>query len=324
MTRVSIITPSFQQAHFLEYTIKSVVGQNYPDLEYLIIDGGSSDGSVEIIHKYANFLSFWVSEPDSGQADAINKGFHRATGDIVAWVNSDDMYAPNAISDAVAFLEANPAVGLVYGNAASFNQDGIPLNDMKFENWGLEGLVAFNIICQPAVFIRRSVLEQVGYLDQHYHMMLDHQLWLRIAQLSEIQHIPKLWAFARHHADAKNVAQAPKFGIEAYRVLEWMQTQPDLNEIISKNRSTVMAMVHRFNARYLLDGGSAWPSLKSYWRSFSSNPRIALQEWHRILFAGLSILGLGWLGKIYYSRQEKILPTTVRELGIENVHQLYR
>jgi glycosyltransferase involved in cell wall biosynthesis len=321
--KVSIITPSFNQADYLPYTIRSVLGQNYPDLEYFIIDGGSTDRSVEIIREYASQLTWWVSEPDKGQAEAINKGFRKATGEVIAWLNSDDMYAPGAIADAVKCFQDNPEAGLVYGNAVSFDQNGHPLNDLKIEDWGLEGLVAFNIICQPAVFIRRAVLESVGYLDENYHMLLDHHLWLRIAQVAEIKHVPRVWAFARHHAGAKNVSQAPQFGVEAYQLLDWMGTQPGLAAIIAKNRRTVMAMVHRFNGRYLLDGGQGWEALKSYLRSLAAYPKIALKEWHRILFAILTILGLGGLRKVYYRARMKKLPASIRTMKIDNLNSLY-
>ena len=322
--KFSIITPSYNQAEFLEQAICSVLGQGYPDLEYWIMDGGSTDGSVEIIRRYAHQLTGWVSEPDKGQADAINKGFRKVTGDIVAWLNSDDVYAPGVFKDVEIFFQGNPNVGLVYGNAVSFDQDGYPLNDLVFENWGLSGLVAFNIICQPAVFMRRTVLEKAGYLDDKYHMLLDHHLWLRVAQQTQIRHVPKLWAFARHHADAKNVAQAPKFGEEAYKVLSWMMTQPALVEIIQEDSKAVMSMVHRFNGRYMLDGGQGWLAFKSYLRSLWNDPRIALQEWHRILFSVLSILGLGRLGSLYYRAKRSRFPESLKTLDIKNINHLYQ
>jgi glycosyltransferase involved in cell wall biosynthesis len=323
MMKISIITPSFNQAEFLEDTIQSVLGQKYSDLEYLIVDGGSTDGSVEIIQKYADRLTWWISEPDGGQAEAINKGFTKATGEIVAWLNSDDLYAPGAIKEATAFLSENPQIGLVYGNAVSFDQEGVPLNDLKFESWGLKELVAFNIICQPAVFFRRDVLEKAGYLNESYHLLLDHEFWLRMARKTRIQHIEREWAFARHHPDAKNVSRANEFSDEVIRILDWVRCEPDLAEIYAKDKRTIMAMAHRFIGRYFLDGGRPWSALKSYGRSFQIDPRIALKEWHRIVFAGLSILGFSKLGGLYYQAKRNQIPESVKKMGIENINSLY-
>lgn len=323
MTQVSIITPSFNQAEYLEQSICSVLGQEYPNLEYIIVDGGSTDGSVEIIRKYADRLAWWVSEPDSGQAEAINKGLRRATGDVVAWLNSDDIYAPGVFDHAAVEMERHPNAGLVYGNAVTFDQDGRPLNDLEFDDWGLEGLVAFNIICQPAVFMRREVLEQAGYLNETYHFLLDHELWLRIATIAEIHHVPRVWAFARHHAAAKNVAQAAGFGEEAYRILDWMQTEPELAALLARSRRRVWAATHRFNARYLLDGGQARPALQAYLRSLGTHPQTALTEWHRILYAALSVVGAGRLGDVYYRAKQRKLPVSMRTMGIDNINTLY-
>jgi len=281
------------------------------------------DGSLAIIRKYADRLGWWVSEPDKGQADAINKGFQRASGEIIAWLNSDDMYAPGVFKEVQTVFSENPDIGMVYGKAVSIDQDGNPLNDLKIGAWSLTDLVSFHILCQPAVFLRRSVLEQVGYLDTGYHMMLDHHLWLRVAQRTKIGHVPMLWAFARHHAGAKNVNQAPKFGEEACKILNWMATQPDLATIFSENRRTVLARVHRFNGRYLLDGGLAWAALSAYARSFFYQPNIAIHEWHRIAYALLSLLGLGRLGQYYYQIKKRQVPKLARSQGIVNVHSLY-
>jgi len=121
---VSIVTPSYNQAQFIEATIQSVLSQDYPKIEYIIMDGGSKDGSVEIIHRYAGRLAWWVSERDRGQTDAINKGFAHANGEILAWLNSDDIYHPGAISEAVAHLTAHPETGMVYGDAALIDDQG--------------------------------------------------------------------------------------------------------------------------------------------------------------------------------------------------------
>lgn len=296
---VSIVTPSYNQAQFLEQTIRSVLDQDYPHLEYSVVDGASTDGSVEIIKKYADRLAWWVSEPDKGQAQAINKGLQRARGEIVAWLNSDDYYLPGAMRAAVAALEANPDAGLVYGDVLAVDGRGRPTKRLKYAAWELVDLLQFHIIGQPAVFMRRGVLKQAGYLNDAFHMLLDHQLWIRMARLAKMVYVPQLWAAARFHEEAKNLAQAPRFGQEAYLVLEWARTQPDLAALMARESRRIWAGAHRFNARYVLDGGQPWAALKSYWRSASLSPAIALAEWHRILFAFLSLLGLGRLRNLY-------------------------
>ena len=318
---VSLITPSFNQAAYLEQTIRSVLAQNYPNIQYLISDGNSTDGSVDIIQTYAPRLSWWVSEPDQGQADAINKGFAHSNGEIVAWLNSDDLYAPGAVASAVRAFQDHPQAGLVYGRAVSINAKGRPLNDLAFGRWGVDDLAAFNILTQPAVFIRREAWERAGGLDDSYHMLLDHHLWLRIAARDEIVGVPEVWAFARHHPAAKNVVQAEKFGQEAFRVLDWMQTDPALAPVFARQPRKIRAAALRFSARYLLDGGKSWPALISYLQSLATYPPAALREWHRILFAALSIIGLRKLGEIYSRAKHCRLPPSMS--GVENVSDLF-
>lgn len=319
MLRVSIITPSYNQAAYLEQTIRSVLAQDYPDIQYLIADGGSTDGSVEIIRAHAPRLAWWVSEPDRGQADAINKGFAHATGDILAWLNSDDVYAPGAVAHAVRTFETHPRAGLVYGRGVSITPNGRPLNDLAFAHWTVDDLAAFNILTQPAVFIRRAAWEHGG-LDPSYHLLLDHHLWLRIASRFEMIGVPAVWAFARHHPAAKNVAQAEKFGQEAFRILAWMQTDPLLAPIYARHPRRIRAAALRFSARYLLDGGKAGPAFTTYLKAFATHPATALPEWHRLLFAGLSVLGLGKLGVWYYQAKKRRLPASMQ--GVENIQEL--
>ena len=150
---VSIITPSYNQAQYLDDTIQSVLRQDYSNLEYIVVDGGSTDGSQEIIAKYKDKLAWSVSEPDQGQADAINKGFRKAKGEIIAWLNSDDLYLPGVISSAVAAFQNNPDAGLIYGDAVSADADGKLLNELRFSRWQTLDLLQFKVLCQPAVFL---------------------------------------------------------------------------------------------------------------------------------------------------------------------------
>lgn len=310
---VSIVTPSFQQVAYLEACLQSVFLQDYQPLEYLVVDGGSSDGSLEIIHKYANQLTWWISEPDQGQADAINKGFRRASGEIVAWLNSDDLYLPGVISAAVELFEKNPDVSVVYGDAVSADCQGRLLNELRFDTWGIADFLQFKIICQPAVFMRRSALEKVGYLDTSYHFFLDHQLWIRLAREYKFLHNPEIWAVSRYHAAAKNVTMAAKAGSEVYRIIEWAETQPDLLTVIQENYRQVWSGAYAIIARYLLDGGKLTGAFLHYSNAFRTWFPSLRNYWHRYLYSGLSLLGLGFLGKWYYSLKARNKPEITRD-----------
>jgi glycosyltransferase involved in cell wall biosynthesis len=287
---VSIVTPSFNQARYVEATLRSVLEQDYPNIEYLVVDGASSDGSVEIIQRYAPRLAWWVSEKDNGQAEAINKGFARAKGEYIAWLNSDDLYLPGTISAAVQAFTAHPEAGLVFGDVVSIDAQGEPINVMTFGNWDLDDLLQFKIISQPACFMRRSVLDKAGYLNPDFHYMLDHHLWLRMAQLAPIRYTAQRWAAARFHADAKNVAMAPGFAREALLVVDWIQTQPGLHAAYQRLHRRIRAGAQRINGFYLLDAGQPRAALAAYLKALVLYPPAALQDWRRILFAAASLV----------------------------------
>ncbi len=301
---VSIITPSYNQATYLEQTLKSVLEQDYPYLEYFIVDGDSTDGSVDIICKYVEKLAWWVSEMDSGQAEAINKGLFRATGEIIAWLNSDDKYLPGAILGAVKAFQENPDIVLVYGNMLAVDKHGKTINVQKFKQLTLKDLLCFQIIGQPAVFIRREALEKVGHLDPTYHFLLDHHLWLRIALQGRILHVDETWAAARYHPKAKNIANPIEFSREAFRILDWVKTQPGLAEAITDVERRVRASAFRVDARYQLDGGQAWQSLVSWFRALLIHPPTALARLNIIVSALLQLIGFGQLREKYLQRRQ--------------------
>lgn len=319
---VSIITPSFNQAAYLEQTLCSVLAQDYPNLEYLVVDGASSDGSVEIIRKYEKCLRWWVSEPDCGQADAINKGFMRAQGEIVAWLNSDDLYLPGAVSKAVKALQDHPDWGLVFGDMAAVDENNRLINLQRFSDWELEDLMAYRIIGQPAVFMRRSILQQAGLLDTRFHFMLDHHLWLRIAALAPVGHFPDFLAAARFHAEAKNIAKAADFGRDAWEVYRWMENEPLLADSFTRRRREILAGVYWINARYFSEGGMPQEALKNFLHSLRIYPPATLRDWRRFLFTLAQLVGGERFKQVYYERRRKrqvrTLPPELRELFISD------
>lgn len=199
---VSIITPSFNQAKYLEQTIQSVLSQDYPRIEYIIIDGGSTDESVEVINKYQDRISFWVSQQDAGQTDAINKGFAKAKGEILAWINSDDTYNPKVVSEAVKYLMENPDVAMVYADCNFIDEDGNTIGrfNAKQTNYKLlrQGYVH---IPQQTMFFRKKYWTP---LDSSFYFAMDYDLWTRIAAQAEIKYLQgKVWANFRIHTSSK-------------------------------------------------------------------------------------------------------------------------
>jgi glycosyltransferase involved in cell wall biosynthesis len=304
---VSIVTPSFNQGPYLEQTMLSVLEQDYPRIEYIVVDGGSTDNSAEIIEKYADRLAYWISEKDSGQAEAINKGFARANGEILAWLNSDDYYMRNTVSVAVQCFEQNPDVVMVYGDMLAVDGEGQTTNVLRYKQLSLEDLLCFQIIGQPSVFFRRSALEKVGWLEPSFHFMLDHHLWIRLAQQGRILHIPQVWSAARYHPHAKNRAKAAEFGREAFRVLDWAKEEPGLAQRVSPVKRRALASAHRYDARYLLDGGQTAPALGAWFRALFIHPPTALGRLNIFVSAILILTGLSRLREAILRRRQRKL-----------------
>jgi glycosyltransferase involved in cell wall biosynthesis len=216
---VSIVTPSYNQASFLEETIQSVLTQDYAPLEYIIVDGGSTDGSREIIQRYAERLAWWVSEPDAGQTDAINKGFARAQGEILAWLNSDDTYLPGAIAAAVAYLQEHPEAGMVYGDANLVDEHGQIIGKFPAAQTDYRRLRRGYVhIPQQAAFFRAALWRQVGPLDPTFFFAMDYDLWVRLARLSVLHYLPQVWANFRLHGGGKSVTADERCWPEMLRV----------------------------------------------------------------------------------------------------------
>jgi GT2 family glycosyltransferase len=199
---VSIVMPCFNHAAFVDEAIRSVLGQTWPNIELIVIDGGSTDGSVEIIRRHADRLAYWVSEKDAGQADAINKGFRHAKGDVLAWLNSDDLYFPDAVAQAVGALGD---AALVYGDAVCVNERGEFLRYFTevepFDAWRLCNCADF--IMQPATFFTRAAFECAGPLDPTLRWCLDWDLWCRLSRVGAVRYLPQPLAANREHGSTK-------------------------------------------------------------------------------------------------------------------------
>jgi glycosyltransferase involved in cell wall biosynthesis len=217
---VSIVTPSYQQARFLESTIRSVLEQDYPRLEYIIVDGGSTDGSVEIIQRYADRLAWWVSEKDKGQTDAINKGFARAQGDIFAWLNSDDTYNPGAVSAAVKVLTEHPEVGLVYSDCNYVDEEGRVIGQFRAAQTDYLRLrQGYVHIPQQTMFFRAKYWQELGPLDPSFYFAMDYDLWTRIARQAPLKYVQgQSWANFRIHGSGKTTAADDRCWPEMLRV----------------------------------------------------------------------------------------------------------
>mgnify|MGYP001562883183 FL=1 len=217
---VSIITPSFNQAQFLEETIQSVLGQDYPQIEYIIVDGGSTDGSVDMIKKHVGRLAWWVSEQDQGQTDAINKGFAHSKGEVLAWINSDDTYNPRAVGQAVKYLIENPDVAMVYADCNFINEAGQVIGKFNSKQTDYRRLRAGYVhIPQQTMFFRAKYWQELGPLDPSFYFAMDYDLWTRIASKAPIKYLAgQTWANFRIHDLGKTTTQDDRCWPEMLRV----------------------------------------------------------------------------------------------------------
>lgn len=216
---VTIVTPSYNQGRFIRETIESVLSQDYPAIEYMVIDGASTDDTVSILKSYGSRIS-WISEPDRGQSEAINKGWKRATGEILAWLNSDDVYLPGAISAAVTHLQNHRDVALIYGDGFHIAQDGKTLGRFPSEPFSTGRLKETCFIAQPATFVRRSVIEQVGFIRDSLRYCMDYDLWIRISKQYRLEYVRVPMASIRLHNDCKTVKDRVATYAETVRMLK--------------------------------------------------------------------------------------------------------
>ncbi len=271
--RVSIVTPSFNQAAYLEATIRSVLSQDYPRLEYLIMDGGSTDGSVDIIRRHAPRLAYWESRRDAGQAAAINAGFARASGDILGWLNSDDTYEPGAIRAAVEALAAHPEADALYGDCAFVDPAGSLLTVFRGRPFDLAEYVATEgFIHQPTVFLRRRVLDRVGMLDASLHFCMDHDYWLRMAGRCRWLYLPESLARFRVHAGAKTQAQGMDFLAERLGCLDRLFARADLPAAVRRVKGQAYAVAFVTGGAHAYQAGDRAEARRRLLRALRCDP----------------------------------------------------
>ncbi len=276
--KVSIVTPSYNQGNFIEETIRSVLLQNYPNLEYIIIDGGSADGAVEIIKKYEPWIAYWVNEQDKGQSDAINKGFAKSTGKIMAWLNSDDLLTPNSLFECALQLDSNIPDWITSSTKVIDEQSNIKyiqkvteITEKTFYSYQI------NWIPQPSTFWTRPMWDEAGSLNTELHYVMDVDLWFRMLQISAPSIHPLPLSCYREHSCAKSISEADQ-SLDEY--VEWFcrdvlgvsciakgRIKMDFRDLIKENITVHNKIQHLENHIFL-------GNILKFWRRYI-NPRLA-------------------------------------------------
>ncbi len=216
---VSIVTPCFNAERFIEDTIESVLSQDYRPVEYIVMDGGSTDGTVDILRRYGNRLT-WVSRKDRGAADAINRGFAESRGQIFTYLNADDAYLPGAISSAVRALDDHPEASVVYGGGMWIDEQGDRIGPYPVRDFDPALLARECFICQPASFLRRAAFENAGGLDPDLQLTFDYELWMRLARMHSMYRMEENLALSRMHRSNKSLGQRGEVFRETFRILQ--------------------------------------------------------------------------------------------------------
>lgn len=283
--RISVITPSFNQGEWLEATIQSVLAQNYPNLEFIVMDGGSADNSVAIIKKYTDQLAYWVSEPDGGQSAGINKGLARATGDILTWINSDDTLEPNCLARVVEVMCLDRPM-LVHGSNRLIDEAGNtlarPILSKRRREFSRETVIDDGLVNQPGTFWNRAAQEKVGLLDESLRYVMDFEYWVRMALAgAEIVRLsdPPLATY-RLASDTKTIAGMYKQGLEHIAMIDTLLADPNLptktglsaQQLAQKARRAKGLSATRVWRGYLRVPGQRWQAVRWFLRSVAWYP----------------------------------------------------
>lgn len=270
--RMTVVTPSFNQCAFLEETIRSVLLQNYPNLEYLVMDGGSTDGSVEVIQRYAPLLDGWVSEPDQGQSDAINKGWARASGSILAYLNSDDTYLTDSVvASAAQAFGGGQKLSLVHADCIVIDAQSNRIDVWRSQPAAWPEILRRNPLLQPAAFMSADLVRKAGFLDPSLHFVMDYDLWLKLLEQAPSAHVPKFWAGFRLQPDSKSIAQFQRFTAEKLLIINRMiDRHPELarrrgyflaGALLQEAEAANQLGDVRFSVRQAINAWRYWPPI---------------------------------------------------------------
>ena len=252
--KISLVIPSYNQGRFLEETILSVVNQQYPNLELFVIDGRSSDNSIEIIKKYVNHITWWVSEKDNGQSEAINKGFTRASGEIISWLCSDDLLLPGALKTVAShFAKAPGKVGLIHGGTILFDAEKDKETRFTYQIPCREAYLSGIVFPQPAAFFRKSYLDKVGLLNEFLDYGMDYDLFVRLSLICDFLQVNEVLAKYRLHPESKSISQSNRFisdwknsFLNMTKNLQWSEELTYLKKVGLYNGDVINGIPYRF------------------------------------------------------------------------------
>ena len=270
----SVVTPTYNQSAFLRETIESVLSQDYPNIELIVIDDGSTDKTPQILAEYTGRIQ-WESQKNMGQTPTINKGWAQSKGEIITWLNSDDTFLPGAVKKAVDYLRAHPDVGIVFGDTLFTEADGTPLEQTKrLKGFDFKKFVVKceNVIPQPSAFIRRSVLENTGPLDPSYYYFMDWDFWLRAGIRNRIEYLPELFSTYRLHEESKTVAQAAKAAPELEYMYKKYFALPELPDEIRRLEKDAMMNMFFTSGGYYMQGGSPEAARRMAMKAVQASP----------------------------------------------------
>lgn len=289
---ITIVTPSYNQAQFLEETIRSVLLQGYPALEYLIMDGGSQDGSVEIIQRYEPWIAVWESEPDRGQSHAINKGWAKATGQILHWLNSDDILLPGALNAIGQAFAQDPSLQVLMGHCLLTDVNGYPKGSKPPRDLNFEALLCGGTAAgQPAVFFSADLVQHIGLLKEHLHYGLDREYFIRISQLEppiKVCQLSRSLACSRQWGETKSSKHQIKFFAERRQILDDIFAQ-SASAKIQKLRRTAYGDTYYRQAYALAESGQKKAAWNSFWQAIFWQPfPHGLKRFVKLLFLFLT------------------------------------